>query len=85
MDRRGLDKRFNQKVFEVLDVPLDAPLRKLRIFIDCSSTEFFFNDGEKTFTSHSYPTEEEAFYKLSGNASIKLWSYRRSVTDEFVV
>ena len=85
VDRRGLEKRFNEKVFEVLSVPIDAPLRKLRVFIDCSSTEFFLNDGEKTFTTHSYPTEREAFYRISGGASIRLWSYRRSVTDEFVV
>ena len=85
VDRRGLDKRFNQKVFEVLDVPMDEALSSIRVFIDCSSTEFFFNDGEKTFTTHSYPTEEEAYFRLSDGAEIRLWSYRRSVTDEFVV
>ena len=80
-----MDKRFNRQVFEVLDVPMDAPLTSLRIFIDRSSTEIFFNDGEKTFTTHSYPTEGEAFFRCSEGAEVRLWSYKKSVTDEFVV
>lgn len=85
VDRRGMDKRFNPQVFEVLDVPMDAPLTSLRIFIDRSSTEIFFNGGEKTFTTHSYPTEGERFCRVSEGAELKLWSYKTSVTDEFVV
>lgn len=85
VDRRGMEKRFNQQVFEVLEVPLDAPLRSVRVFLDRSSTEFFFNEGEKTFTTHSYPTAAETGYRISADAKLRLWSYRRSVTDEFVV
>ena len=85
VDRRGMDKRFNQQVFEVLDVPMDAPLKTMRVFIDHSSTEFFFNDGEKTFTTHTYPTGRECCLKLPAGATAQIWSYHASVTDEFVV
>ena len=62
VDRTGMDKRFNAQVGEVLDMPLDAPLTKLRVFIDRSSAELFFNDGEATFTTHVYPTGREFNY-----------------------
>ena len=84
VDRRGMAKRFNPQVFERLDMPLEQPLRKLRIFIDRSSTEFFVNDGEATFTTHSYPEKDEHFMTHS-EAAVRLWSLRASVTDEFVV
>ena len=84
LDRRGLAKRFNQNVFEVLDVPLEDPLRSLRIFIDRSSAEFFFNSGEATFTTHVYPEENEHGFTHS-EAKVKLWPLSASVTDEFVV
>ena len=84
VDRRGLAKRFNQNVFEVLEVPLERELRKLRIFIDRSSTEFFFNDGEATFTTHSYPEEDEHHFTHSP-ARVRMWALSKSVTDEFVV
>ena len=85
VDRSGMDKRFNQSVGEVLDMPLDAPLTKLRVFIDRCSAEIFANDGEATFTTHVYPTEREFNYVLNGVADLKLWRLRPSVTDEFVV
>ena len=84
VDRRGLNKRFNQQVFEVLDMPLESPLRKLRIFIDRSSTEIFVNDGEATFTTHSYPEENEHWFTHSP-AVVRMWELQTSVTDEFVV
>ena len=85
VDRTGMDKRFNEKVGEVLDMPLDRPLANLRIFIDRSSVEIFANDGEQTFTSHAYPTSREFNYTLSGAKSIRIWELGTSVTDEFVV
>ena len=85
VDRSGMDKRFNQSVGEVLDMPLDAPLTKLRVFVDRCSAEIFANDGEATFTTHVYPTEREFNYVLNGVADLKLWKLRPSVTDEFVV
>ena len=85
VDRSGMDRRFNQSVGEVLDMPLDAPLTKLRVFIDRCSAELFVNDGEATFTTHVYPTEREFNYVLNGVADLKLWRLRSSVTDEFVV
>ena len=85
IDRRGMEKRFNQHVFEVLDVPMDEPLKSIRVFIDRSSTEFFLNEGEKTFTTHSYPIAAEHHYTVTDGANLRLWAYSRSVTDEFVV
>ena len=84
VDRRGLNKRFNQQVFEVLDMPLENALRKLRIFIDRSSTELFVNDGEATFTTHSYPEENEHWFTHSP-AAVRMWELSPTVTDEFVV
>lgn len=85
VDRTGLEKRFNEKVGEVLDMPLERPLQHLRIFIDRSSIEIFANHGEAVFTSHVYPSSEEKYYTASENVSLKLWSLRTSVTDNFVV
>ena len=85
VDRSGMDRRFNQSVGEVLDMPLDAPLTKLRVFVDRCSAEIFANDGEATFTTHVYPTEREFNYVLNGVADLNLWKLRPSVTDEFVV
>ena len=85
VDRTGLDKRFNQSVGEVLEMPFEDGLRKLRIFIDHSSVEIFANDGEATFTSHVYPTAEEDHYTVSDGAAVRLWSYRPSVVDDFVI
>ena len=65
-------------------MPLERELRKLRIFIDRSSTEFFFNDGEATFTTHSYPEEDEHHFTHSP-AKLRMWALSKSVTDEFVV
>ena len=84
-DRRGMEKRFNEAVGEVLDLPLDEPLRSLRIFIDRSSCEYFVNGGEATFTTHCYPTEGEFGYTVTEGASIRIWRLGRSVGDEFVI
>lgn len=85
VDKTGLNKRFNQNVGEVLDMPLETELKQLRIFIDHSSTEFFVNDGEETFTAHTYPEAEEFNYCMKGNACVKLWAINPSVKDDFVV
>ena len=84
-DRTGMDKRFNTNVFEVLDMPLDTPLKKLRIFADHSSVEIFANDGEATFTTHLYPTEREFHFTVTPGIEMRIWPYRASVTDEFVI
>ncbi|MBQ6207510.1 MAG: GH32 C-terminal domain-containing protein, partial [Oscillospiraceae bacterium] len=70
---------------EVLDMPLDNPLKTLRIFIDRSSTEIFANDGEATFTTRSYPTAEEFHYTVTDGASVKIWTMTPSVVDDFVI
>ncbi|MBR7188255.1 MAG: sucrose-6-phosphate hydrolase [Clostridia bacterium] len=85
VDRTGMDRRFNESVGEVLDMPLEAPLRKLRVFIDRCSTEIFANDGEATFTTRTYPTEREFHYAASDDVRVRVWPMRASVTDEFVI
>ena len=66
-------------------MPLEAPLRKLRVFIDRCSTEIFANDGEATFTTRTYPTEREFHYAASDGVRVRVWPMRASVTDEFVI
>ena len=85
VDRTGMDTRFNEKVFETLEVPLDNPLKSISVFIDRSSVELFINGGERTFTSHIYPTAAEHHYTASANAAVKVYVLGASVTDKFVV
>lgn len=85
IDRTGMDKRFNEQIGEVLTMPLENGLQKLQIFIDRSSVEIFANNGEATFTSHIYPTADEHYYTLNHYNSVKIWRYRPSVEDSFVV
>ena len=85
VDRTGMNKRFNQNVFEVLDMPLEKELKDLRIFIDRSSIEIFANNGEALFTSHVYPEADEHGYTLNGSASITTYKLKPSVADDFVM
>ena len=84
-DKRGMDKRFNENVGAVLELPLDHALNTMRIFIDRSSCEYFLNDGEATFTTHCYPTDRESGYVISDGAKLQIWPMNASVTDEFVI
>ena len=84
-DKSGMTNRCNEHVGEVLDMPLENGLRKLEIFVDRSSVEYFANDGEATFSAHSYPTAEEFHYTTSGDVSVKIWNMKASVKDDFVV
>ncbi|MBO7690782.1 MAG: GH32 C-terminal domain-containing protein, partial [Clostridia bacterium] len=85
VSKKGLDKRFNEAVFEELEVPMETPLREMRVFIDRCSVELFLNGGEKTFTAHVYPTEAEHHYALSDNVDLTIWKLKPSVEDDFVV
>ena len=85
VDKRGMDRRFNEAVGEVLEMPLEAPLKRMQVFIDHSTTEIFVNDGEAVFTAHTYPTERELHYSASDGVALKIWRMKRAVTDEFVV
>ena len=85
VDRTGLDKRFNEQIGEILEIPMETGLYHLRIFIDKSSVELFINHGEAVFTSHVYPTENEFHYSISENNFVKLWKLRASVTDNFII
>ena len=84
-DKSKMTNRCNEQVGEVLDMPLANGLRKLEIFVDRSSVEYFANDGEATFTAHSYPTAEEFNYTTSGDVQVKIWKMKASVKDDFVV
>ena len=85
VDRIGMHKRFNEKVGEVLEMPLESPLRKMQIFIDHSSVEIFVNDGEETFTTHLYPEADELFGRASGGLAVNGWELKPSVKDDFVI
>lgn len=88
-DKTGMDLRYNQQVGEVLPVPLDDELKKIRILIDSCSAELFLNDGAATFTTHVYPTAGEHFYTLTGpgaaGAIVTIREILPSVKDDFVV
>ena len=85
IDRTGMNKRFNQKVFEVLDMPLETELKNLRIFIDRSSVEVYVNGGEETFTSHIYPESDEHNYTVTEGTKVTIYALKASVTDDFVI
>ena len=85
VDRTGMDNRFNENVGEVLDMPVDTPLKSLKIYIDRCSTEIFANDGEATFTTRTYPTKGEFHWTASAGVGARLWPMNASVTDEFVI
>ena len=85
VDKSHMNKRFNEQVFETLDVPLEEDLKTMRIFIDSSSIEIFINDGLYTFTAHVYPTEEEKGYTHSDNVKMTSYTLKASVKDDFVV
>ena len=80
-----MTNRCNEHVGEVLDMPLANGLKKLDIFVDRSSVEYFANDGEATFAAHSYPTAEEFHYTACGDVQVKIWKLKASVKDDFVV
>ena len=78
-DKSGMINRCNEQIGEVLDMPLENGLRKLDIFVDRSTVEYFANDGEATFSAHSYPTAEEFHYTANGAAAVKIWNMKASV------
>ena len=84
-DKTGMTNRCNEHVGEVLDMPLENGLRKLEIFVDRSSVEYFANDGEATFTAHSYPASDELHYAAMGDVRVKIWKLKASVKDDFVI
>ena len=85
VDKSQLDKRFNEEVFEALDIPLDEDLDSMSIFIDQSSIELFINDGKYTFTAHVYPTEEESYFDHDEHLDIKSYELCSSVDEDFIV
>ncbi len=85
IDRSGMDLRFNEQVYGALEVPLGGRLRELTAFIDHSSLELFINGGERTFTSHVYPTKEERYIRADAGFDVRIRRMRKSVSDEFVI
>ena len=84
-DKTGMTNRCNEQVGEVLDMPLESGLKKMDVFVDRSSVEYYVNDGEATFTAHSYPTAEEFHYTTSGDVKVRIWKMKASVKDDFVI
>ena len=85
VDKTGLDKRFNEAVFETLEMPLDRPLERLRIFVDHSSVEIFVNDGDAVFTSRVFPAAEEHFFRIRGDVFPRLWTMKNAVKEHFLI
>ncbi len=85
IDRSTMNLRFNEKVGECLSLKLEEGLSKLQIFADRCSVEYFFNDGEATFTSHCYPTAEEFHYTADEGTALTIWKLNASVKDDFVI
>ena len=85
VDKSHLAKRFNEKVGEVLDMPLERDPEDLRIFVDHSSVEVFVNGGEATFTTHAYPTDTEAFISMTKPEELVMYALKPSVEDSFVI
>ncbi len=85
IDKSQLEHRFNENVGEVLTFVLEEDLRNIQVLIDKSSIEFFFNNGEVTFTSHIYPTKNETKLVCDEDVKIQAWTLQKSVTDTFVV
>ena len=83
--RGKMDTRFNLNEGEVRKRPLEEGLYHLRIFIDSSSVEIFVNDGEAVFTSRVFPTEQEHFCQVEGDAFVRMWTMKRAVKEEFLI
>lgn len=83
VDKTGLDIQFNQEIGQNLSFPLTNQLKKLNIYIDHSSCELFFNEGEETFTMHVFPTEQEDNYFCSESENITIYELRSAVVDNF--
>ena len=84
-DRSGLKRRFNSEFCEDRTFNFESPLFKIEIFIDKSSVEIFFNDGDTVFTSRVFPTETEKYFDFRGNGKVRIWKMKSSVSDDFVV
>jgi len=85
VNKTGLANRFNENIGEELAVPLENKLEHLRIFIDHSSIEFFFNHGEAVFTSHIYPTQKEHGFHCTEGCEVRIWELHPSVKDNFII
>jgi beta-fructofuranosidase len=83
IDKSSMNNRFNEDVFEMIDIPLDEPLETMQIFIDHSSVEIFINEGKYVFTSHVYPTEEEMTLTHTNNMDLKMYALGQSVDTTF--
>ncbi|MCR4745799.1 MAG: sucrose-6-phosphate hydrolase [Lachnospiraceae bacterium] len=84
-DRSHLKRRFNSEFGEERNFGFESPLQKIEIFIDSSSVEIFFNDGEVVFTSRVFPTEIENHFDFKGNGKVRIWDMNPAVKDDFIV
>ncbi|TVT27850.1 sucrose-6-phosphate hydrolase [Salinicoccus cyprini] len=78
-----LDTTFSGEMPENVDgtvrtAKLDAPLSKLRIFVDVSSVEIFINDGAAVMTARIFPSEKARGVELStemGSCHVRMSRY----------
>lgn len=85
VNRSGLEKKMNEQWGNELTFTLEDNLRNLRIFIDGCSMEMFVNEGEAVFTMHIFPTKEEKYLFIHGNAMVQSWDYKESITDNLIL
>ena len=84
-DRSHMTMRFNTGFGEERTLSFENPLRKIEIFIDRSSLEMFFNEGEIVFSSRVFPVKDEKHFYLKGNGKLRIWEMNPAVKDDFVV
>ena len=84
-DRSRMTRRFNTGFGEERTLSFENPLNKIEIFVDRSSVEIFFNEGEIVFSSRVFPVEEEKYFDFKGNGKVRIWEMNPAVKDDFVV
>ncbi len=85
IDRSGMKTVFNEAHGHTRSRTLPNGLKHLRIFIDRSSVEIFVNDGDAVFTSRVFPSEGEAFTRLTGDVYVRMWPLKAAVDDQLIV
>ncbi|MGP1505639.1 MAG: sucrose-6-phosphate hydrolase [Eggerthia catenaformis] len=84
-DKSHMKLRFNQQVFEILNIKLAEDLKNMQIFIDKCSLEVFINDGKYTFTARLFPVKEEHNYVSDHHVKLTIYPLKESVQDNFIL
>ncbi len=74
------DTSFYEKFGQTQQAPLDGiSINKLRVFVDRSSVEFFFNDGERVLTAIIFPEQALKKVRLEGFEAPNKVHYLKSI------